>query len=468
MSSEQIQVMLKSAKNTFSQLKYFLLLFVLLIFVNNLFQVFDTLAFLPAIAIIISFSLSRLRFRTSQWETPSQKSKKKILWVVFFTPFILYIPLNLALLSVGMVEPKLHDFGAYYNAAVRWLNGAPLYQTTQEVPALEAQISSDMPYLYPPIFVLIFVPFTVFSPIFSGIIWNVLTLAFLIWSTSKLLSTFNIDIDKKKKIILYLCIVSFGPTITWMKAGQISGLLAGCLCLSGATLRSRQHRLSGIITTIGSVIKPFYATSGAYLLRHRQRFLSAVISGIGVIAIGLLIFGIGTHEKYLIVLFEGKGWGVKNIGPGNWAADHFEPFYILRPIKHIPRVVIVLATAGVAMYSNKSKVPIEYIFALGIAIIPIAGPTTNTLALNAVIPAILIIGLYEFEKTGKFPKILAISSLLIHVHPYTIEFLSKFGPQIYPPLESIKLFIPLLQPALYGMALLVGYIFYRSSKNPVI
>lgn len=253
-----------------------------------------------------------------------------------------------------------------------------------------------------------------------------------------------------------------------MKAGQISGLLAGCLCLSGATLRSRQHRLSGIFTTLGSIIKPFYATSGAYLLRHRQRFLSAVISGIGLIAIGFLIFGIGTHKEYLIVLFEGKGWGVKNIGPGNWAADHFEPFYILRSIKHIPRVVIVLATAGVAIYSNKSKVPIEYIFALGIAIIPIAGPTTNTLALNAVIPAILIIGLYEFEKTGKFPKILAISSLLIHVHPYTIEFLSKFGPQIYPPLESIKLFIPLLQPALYGMALLVGYIFYRSSKNPVI
>jgi hypothetical protein len=126
-----------------------------------------------------------------------------------------------------MIEPKLHDFGAYYNAAVRWLDGAPLYRTTREVPGLEAEISGEMPWLYPPIFVLIFVPFTILPPIVAGFVWNLLTLMFLIWSVSQLLYSFNIYPDRKVTILIYLSVVSFGSTITWMKAGQVSGLLVG-------------------------------------------------------------------------------------------------------------------------------------------------------------------------------------------------------------------------------------------------
>lgn len=77
-------------------------------------------------------------------------------------------------------------------------------------------------------------------------------------------------------------------------------------------------------------------------------------------------------------------------------------------------------------------------------------------------------GFYELEKKGEFPKKIAISMLLIHIHPYTVEFMSKFGPKVYPPLELLTPVIPLLQPALYGMGLLVGYLAYRSWKNPVI
>jgi hypothetical protein len=324
-----------------------------------------------------------------------------------------------------------------------------------------------MPYLYPPIFVLIFVPFTFLPPIISGIVWDLITLIFLIWSVSKLISTFEVNFNWKKRLLLYLIVASFAPTITWMKLGQVSGLLAGVLCLSGATLRSNNHELSGVFTTLGSIVKPFYATSGAHLLRHRRRFLSAVITGSGIIILGLLIFGIDTHLEYLGVLREGKGWG-SAIGPSDWHATHFNPFYILGPMKHLPRVIIVLGTAGLALYSNKTEVPIEYIFALGVSIVPLAGPTTNTLALSAVIPAILMVGFYELEKKKEFPIILAFSALLIHIHPYTIEFLSKFGPQIYPPLEIVTPVVPLLQPALYGMALLVGYLAYRSWKNPVV
>lgn len=217
-------------------------------------------------------------------------SKDKIGWGIFLLPFVLYIPMNLVLLSVGMVELRLHDFGAYYNAAIRWLHNAPLYQTTVEVPSLDATISGDMPYLYPPVFVLIFVPFTLFPPILAGAIWNIIILIFLIWSVSKLLSAFEVDFYWKKRFLIYLIVASFAPTITWVKLGQVSGLVAALLCLSGAALRSNRHELSGVFTTLGSVIKPFYATSGAHLLRHRKRFVSAIATSVGIIIFGLLVW----------------------------------------------------------------------------------------------------------------------------------------------------------------------------------
>jgi hypothetical protein len=365
-----------------------------------------------------------------------------------------------------MIEPKLHDFGAYYNAAVRWLDGAPLYRTTREVPGLEAEISGEMPWLYPPIFVLIFVPFTILPPIVAGFVWNLLTLMFLIWSVSQLLFSFNIYPDRKVRILIYLSVVSFGPTITWMKAGQVSGLLVGFLCLSGASLRPGHQWLSGIFCTLSSAFKPFYATTGTHLLCNRRRLLSATISGITVVLIGLLIFGIRPHMEYLTILFEGKGWGMKLVSPDNWAADHFEPFYILGSIQHLPRLILVIGVIGMSLYANNAGIPIEYVFALGVAIIPLAGPTTNTLALNAVIPTILMIGLYEREKKQTFPKIIAVCAILIHIHPYTIEFVSKLGPQIYSPLTILTPVIPLLQPAIYGMGILLSYTLYRF-WNPI-
>lgn len=170
--------------------------------------------------------------------------------------------------------------------------------------------------------------------------------------------------------------------------------------------------------------------------------------------------------EYIGVLRNGGGW-LTPLDPGDWHATHFNPFYIFGSLHILFRGIIILGTAGLALHSNKTEIPIEYIFALGVSIVPLAGPT-NTLALNAVIPAILIVMFYELENKGEIPIILAISGLLIHIHPYTIEFLSKFGPQIYPSLKTLTPVIPLLQPALYGMGLLVGYLVYRSWKNPVV
>lgn len=411
-----------------------------------------------SIFLISSFGMFRI-------QTLSPELKTNVGWTILLSPIVLYIPLNLILILLGLVQqPKLQDFGAYYNGAVRFLNNAPLYQTTQDTAFLQAQISGDMPYLYPPIFILLFAPFTIFPVVVAGMVWNVSVLLLLLYSVSKLVDAFEMTLTRSHKFLLYLSVISFGPTITWVKAGQISGLLAALLCLSGAALRSQKNTSSGILTTVASAFKPFYATSGAHLLRSRRRLLASLVTGLCVLLFGLLIFGLETHLEYLNILLEGKGWETTK-SPDRWNAGHFNPFFILGPLKHLPRIALIFATVGFTLYSNRLKIPIEYIFALGVAIIPLAGPTTNTLALSAAIPATAIVGLYELENNRKFPKLLVVSTLLIHIHPYTVEFLSKFGPQIYPNIELATPIIPLIQPALYGMILLTGYIVFQSLKS---
>jgi len=390
-------------------------------------------------------------------------SKSKLLWAALLFCFIVYLPVNLYLFLIGVVELRLNDYGAYYNAAIRFLNGFPLYQTTTEISELEASRSGDMPYIYPPIFIFIFIPFTHFHFSLSGVLWDVFVLALLLFSVSRLIRSFDTEMDTMSKVMVFIFVASFGPTLTWIKSGQISGLLIAFLCLSLVALRSDHPYWSGVYTTLGSVVKPFYLTSGAHLLRSRKRLVSALLAGLVLSLLSIVIFGVDTNIQYIRVLQQGKGWETA-IPPSEWHASHFNPFYILGAFKHLPRIFIVLFTIGISIYSNKNDAPVEYVFALGLAIIPLAAPTTNTLALNATIPAILITMLYELETTDSLSDILPLSALLIHIHPYSIEFLAKFGPQIFPQLEILSPIIPIVQPALYGSLLITGYLMYRVLK----
>ncbi|MBX0287374.1 glycosyltransferase family 87 protein [Haloarcula salinisoli] len=458
--------MLSEIENIFARLGFYSLLLGLVVGIGILIPTIGISPIWMISAFVIGFVFLISSYGIFRLQISSTESREDILWCILLSPIVLYIPLNLILMYVGLVQqPRLQDFGAYYNGAVRFLNGAPLYQTTQEIPSIQAEISGDMPYLYPPIFILLFVPFTVLPATAAGLVWDILVLVFLVWSVSKLVSTFTVNITDSSRVLLYLSVISFAPTITWIKAGQVSGLLTGLLCLSGAALRTKRDGQSGMLTTLGSAIKPFYATSGAHLLRSRKRLFSSLWTGLFVLLFGLLIFGLESHVEYLNILIGGKGWESTTLEPNKWNAGHFNPFFLLGSLKHLPRIILVFITIGLALHSNESKIPIEYIFALGVAIVPIAGPTTNTLALSTAIPAIVMVGFYEMENDGDFPKLLIVSALLIHIHPYTIEFVSKFGPRIYPEIERITPIIPLLQPALYGMALLIGYIISQSWEN---
>lgn len=414
------------------------------------------------LAILIGLLLVSISFTSFRLQVYSQSSKKIVL-AVLLSPIIFYIPLNILLYQVGYVNPPMLflDFGAYYNAAIRYLSGYPLYTTSSNIPELQSVPFANMEYLYPPIFVLIFIPFTLTSPMYAGYLWGLISILFLMFSIRQLVLTYNVGFDRREKLLFYYLIISFGPLISWVKHGNMSGILAGLLCLSGAALRAEKDFLSGALTTITATVKPYYATSGAYFLHNRDRLLGATAATITFILLSYSFFGVDVHTNYFEVLIHGEGWGKGLPTPDEWSAGQYNPFYAFGRYKNLVRVFIILITAIVALYTSRHDVSDEYIYALGVVIVPTAAPVTFTYTLTAIIPAAIMLVLYDLETNEKLPIPFIIGILLVHIHPYTVDFLAKFGPNIYPPMRSISWIVPIVQPALWGSVVMFGFILYR-------
>lgn len=115
--------------------------------------------------------------------------------------------------------------------------------------------------------------------------------------------------------------------------------------------------------------------------------------------------------------------------------------------------------------------------ALGLIAITLANPAPSTQTLLVTAPAILLLGapLYTNQKWGQLTALL-VCVVAIQVHPYTIELLTKFGPNHFPVLRTLTPLTPYLQPAAFGVWGLFGIAMfqwwntpspYRSSKSSV-
>lgn len=455
--------MLGKIENNSIRLMMYWILFWLLIGLGSLTDFYSFKLYYIIFAIIGIVSLLLISFTAFRIQVHPITLNRNKMFILILIPFLTYIPFNILLAVGGYVDPPLLflDFGAYYNAAVRYSGGYALYTTSSQITELQSVPFANMEYLYPPIFVFIFIPFTAFGPILAGYIWGVTSILFLIWSVSKLISMYNTDLGRQETVLLYYIVISFGPVISWVKHGNMSAVLAGFLCLSAVTLRAKRDIMSGILTTFAVLVKPFYATSGAYLLRDRNRMVGAFLMVFIIISISLSIFGLEIHTNYLEVLQQGQGWGDKLPTPNKWSAGQYNPFYIFGNYRNLVRGTLVLFTAAISLYSINLKIPDEYIFALGVVIIPTAAPVTFTYALTAIIPGVIVVSLYELEAKEKIPLTFFFGALLVHIHPYTVDFFSKFGPNIYPPMNVFSPIVPILQPALWGTIILYGFILYR-------
>lgn len=392
--------------------------------------------------------------------------KNKYYYFTIFTTTILigYIPFNIMVeyfnISYG---PRLTDFDTYYYSAHRFITGDSIYAE------VFAPDGSSRKFMYPPIAIMIFLPFAYLPFTIAGVLWNLFSLAILSIGIIKLIDELMYERGSEATKYIYtvvvLCVIGFSPTINWVKAGQASGVVASGLCFSMAYLFESKRNssnlsliLSSALIPAVSLIKPYYAPSGAHLLQDIRRFGYSVLTAALLIVLSMPFLGYKIYLEYINQLLEGGSSLIFTTPPSNWNASVYSPLYILGELATEIRIIIVLATIISVILLTQYEYDRLNVALLGLVIIPIATPTRVD-GLVALIPVYLVL-LARYWNNKLFRFLALLSLILVHIHPYTIELLSKLGPRHISAFESLVPIIPILQPALWGHILLICLLVY--------
>lgn len=349
------------------------------------------------------------------------------------------------------------DFGAYWLTVVAWLSGNPLYDVEDPFGG----------WLYPPVYLLGIYPFErIFDFATGAVVWTAVSVGLLWLAIHLLVSTYWPRVRFIGLPVTFAVVVGFIPVWYGMRLGQASMIVAAIMTAAFLAMERRgpgdrrRALVSGALTTIAATVKVFYATAGAHLLVDRKRFVAALTTGLGLAIVSLAVFGIDAHRDYLAVLMWGAGWDAHSLHPSwAWFDGYFDPFYYFPGVYSLPfRVIGIGAILGLAYWTRDRGADRE-LFILGIAAIPLIGPTASVHDFAVVLPA--IVGLLAIEFTREeYPWIPVLAFLLLHWHSYGLLVLARM-PEWVPLSGSIVHWSPLLQPGLWGLVLLFGLAAYR-------
>lgn len=382
-----------------------------------------------------------------------------------------FLALSVVVLSLLLVWPLLdthlmtldigtrfryYDYGAYSGALDRWLSGGDIY-----VPDEGGGYHKS--YLYPPITLLVFLPFRALEFQVAGTLFGGLSLVLLWVALERLAATFGYDLRVWERLLLLWALVGFQPLLFTFKMAQVPTLLAATLCFAyvamerGVDTSSGRRFLSGALTTLGASMKLFYATAGAHLLRDRRRFLGAMVTAGGLVVASVAIFGVETHLTYLDVLAWGKGWGTDPRSPTLWMPAYYRPMYVLGHLSLPVRVLGVLGVIGLSLAARGSAdaKTRRATFALGVAVIPLFAPKAYTQDLVVLlVPAAILLGI-ELARDGGLPGLPVLAVGLLHVH--SVGLAALVDPPTWLGFEGLEPSLAgWVQPGLWGTVLLVG------------
>ncbi|WP_436932127.1 glycosyltransferase 87 family protein [Halosimplex halobium] len=361
---------------------------------------------------------------------------------------------------------RFGDFGAYTGAVDRWGAGEPLYRRTDDGGFWGT-------YLYPPVVVLLFWPFEALLAFRDGAIAWLLASGIFLWTgLQALVAALGYDLRWSERLGLAWLIAGFHPALLTAKLGQAALFMGGLLAVAGAALvrdgRSRRPTdeptdaglwdrplalLAGAATAVVGVVKFAYAPVGGHLLHDRRRLVGALLVVPPVAWLSVRFFGIGAHLTYLDVL----RWGVSQGGDGArsptlWLAPYYKPLAWVLAAQAL-RVVASAGIAGLAALAPPRAR--RTVFALGVAAFPLVTPQTYTYYFVALLPAAVVLLAGELDRDG-YPELVLLGVLLLHAHAYGLRFLVVTLPNAVPAFEALRPVYLLLQPGLWGNAVLVG------------
>ncbi len=351
---------------------------------------------------------------------------------------------------------RFYDFGAYSTAVDAAFNGEQIY-----VPNEDGSYHGS--YLYPPVVLLFFYPFATF-PFQVGAVFLGLTSLVLLWvAVEAAAAQLGYELRLHERLLLLVALYGFQPQLFDFKMGQMGTMLAAVLTFAfyqHERQRSADSRLSGyasgVLTTLGSSVKLFYATSGAHLLRDRRRLAGAIGTAAGLLVLSVGAFGVEVHRNYLNVLLWGKGWGGVQHLPHMGRPAYFRPLYVLGDLRMVAIPLGVLAVIGLTLAARDEDAAARPTFALGVASILLLAPRAYTQDLPVLLLPALVLVAVELDRDGGYPWVPVLSVLLLHVH--------SFGTRLMIHVVGAENAV-LFQPGMWATFLLVGLAAVRVAEH---
>lgn len=359
-----------------------------------------------------------------------------------------------------------NDFGAYTSALQQWTEGGSVYTQTEAG-------GYHGSYLYPPVTILIFYPFSTLGFQTGAILMGGFSIVLLWVGLGAVARSLGYDLSPVERLIGLFAIFGFQPAMRDFKWAQIATLLAGILAFAfyAQELGAREEvsdwvrYASGALTTLGSAFKLFFATSGAHLLRDRKRFAGAMATAGVLLVASLAIFGVEAHRTYIDVLMWGKGWGDTRALYLWDVTAAYRPLWMLGPLGLPAKLLGVLGVIGLTLAARDADAPAarHATFALGVAIIPLAAPQADVHDLVIVLLPAVIMTAVEFDRPDGYPWLPVLAVLLVHFHRYAVEA-TIYAPDWVPLAELIRSNAALLQTGMWGTLLLAGLAAYRVAE----
>lgn len=439
------------------------------------------------------------------WSLWNLRNRRPLLFTISVGTFCLllvYPILDVILQNIGLSYPfrfqSGHDFAAYYLAARRFLAGVPIYSEQIGVvgtghvytPYSEAEtlgLGSVLPpaddprvnaYIYPPVVVLVFVPFSLIPFEAAYVLWDAVSL-FALWiGVISLLRTYDVDLSWFERVLVLWALVGFQPVLYGLKQGQITVALAALFCFAAVSFeRGRnaldRHRqggrrtrlIAGALTAVASFPKLFYATSGAHLLHDRDRFTGAIGTAVLVGCLSVAVFGVEPHQTFFEILKTGKGWGgtmpLTSFAQEGFHPGYYKPFYAAGSFSFVLRGVLLFGVIGSVVVTRNCPDTERMTFVLGLTAIPLLAPVAYTLEYASLLPAAIMLGYEEWTRIDGVPAVAPVAVALLGVQLQAVRLFAVILPSKVPALDFLVPAMALLQPGLLGNILLFGLAGYR-------
>ena len=373
---------------------------------------------------------------------------------------LVYPAVQLWLQTVGVAgEFTYHDMSAYRSAVHNWAAGESLY-VRDEGGGFHGS------YLYPPVYVLLFWPLAQLPFQQSGIVLNMVSIGLLWAGLQAVVAAYGLRLAWYEDVLLLWALLGFHPLVLSVRIAQTSVFLAGLLAFALAALvhaercgddaSRRLQYVSGALTAVAGTVKVVYAPVGAHLLADRRRFAAAAATGVGLLALGLAVFGVDAHRGYLEVLRWGKGWG-ESRPPSLWLPGYYRPAYVLGSLALPVQLALAGGVAAVCRLAADEGVD-DLTFALGVAAMPLVAPRVYTLDLVVLLPVVVVLLATELDRPDGRPLVPVVGLWLVAVHAYGLYAVVEALPARLPDAVGGPLVehAAWLQPGVWGTLLVAG------------